>query len=129
MAAQNLFKKVSVFMKKNPKISRKEAFEIVQGKKKAPASKMGSAKKTVKVSIAGKKAPSSPLPRQGAPVKAKSVTRAFGSYAQMERKMVGILKEKLGALEVNKFMAKTIRDRDRLAKEIAAVKKQLRKFL
>jgi hypothetical protein len=126
MAAQNLFKKVSVFMKKNPKISRKEAFEIVQGKKKAPASKMGSAKKTVKVSIAGKKAPSSPLTRQGGPVNAKM--KAL-SLALLERKMVEMLKIKLGALEVNKFMAKTIRERDRLAKEIAAVKKQLRKFL
>jgi len=113
-------------MKKNPNVSRKDAFAIVQGKKKAPAGKMGAAKKTVKVSISGKKVPSSPLPRQGAPVKAKSAT---GSYAQMERKMVGILKEKLGSLEVNKFMAKTIRERDRLTKEIAAVKKQLRKFL
>lgn len=126
MAAENLFKKVSVFMKKNPNVSRKDAFAIVQGKKKSPAGKIGAAKKTVKVSIAGKKAPSSPLPRQGAPVKQKTATV---SYAQMERKMVGILKEKLGALEVNKFMAKTIRERDRLAKEIAAVKKQLRKFL
>lgn len=113
-------------MKKNPNVSRKDAFAIVQGKKKAPAGKMGAAKKTVKVSIAGKKVPSSPLPRQGAPVKSASNS---ATYLQMQKKMVEMLKIKLGTLEVNKFMAKTIRDRNKLAKEIAEVKKQLRKFL
>ncbi len=73
MATVNLFKKVADYMKKHPHVSRKDAFAIVQGKKKAPAGKVGS-KKVVSRSAKVKRVPSSPLVRQGAPVKVVKTT-------------------------------------------------------
>lgn len=152
-AAISKFKMAVAYRKAHPKLTQKQAFEHVYGKKKGTA---GATKKAApKRKVAIKKA----VPvKKAAPVKRRSVAVARKTVAPVKRRAVAIkqaspikktsvmvikkesigsvmskgkliLMEQLGRLEAKKFVAKKKSDKNRYAREIAQVKIQLRKFI
>lgn len=147
-AAVAKFKMAVAYRKKHPGISQKEAFEHVYGKKKVSGTarkkkpvrrsykQTGTSVKALDKKVQAKK-PGKRTTTWGTTYTETRANRSdrgrmLGTPKTLSGYMAGakkILSEKLGRLEAGKFMAKKKSDKMRFAREIRAVKLQLKKFL
>jgi len=99
-AQQNLFKKAHQIRKRNPGMSMKDACALAQGKKPGTVKKAAPKKAAVgkKPAAAKKKAPSSPLIRQGAPVK-KYPVKVIKKKSMVKRFSIGAIPASRVALD------------------------------